>query len=164
MTLPGNITRIHITANYMDLTGAPLNGTVTFTPSFNSLRDLAADEIIVPVAIVGKVVSGVLYASDGVSDLLLPATDDPDVDVTGFTYHVTEAFGSSAGRGAYDISVPMASPNGELDLITVVPPGSGGSPGTVQLVNYPIQAIQDTQPDTSNWENNWLWLDTSTEV
>ena len=164
MTLPGNITRIHITGNFIDLTGAPLNGTITFSPSFNSLRDLGADEIIVPVDIVGKVVNGALYAPDGVSDLMLPATDDPDVDVQDFTYHVTENFGSSKNRGAYNISVPIDSAGGVLDLISVVPPGTGANPGTVVLEGYPIRAIQDTEPDTTDWENNWLWLDTSTEV
>lgn len=164
MTLPGNITRIHVTGNFVDLTGQPMNGTITFSVSVNALRDLAADQIIVAADYVGKVVDGVLYASDSVSDLMLPATNDPDVDIQDFTYHVVENFSPGRSRGAYDISVPIDAPGGVLDLISVVPPGSGSSPGTIQLMNYPIQEISSTEPDTTNWENNWLWLDTSTEV
>jgi hypothetical protein len=76
---------------------------------------------------------------DGYFAILLPATDDPEINPTDWTYAVTEPDGRS-----YHMVVPLATPlldavgdplHGQrvIDLIDVVPAGAA-SAGTVQLI------------------------------
>lgn len=114
-------------------TGAVPTGTVTFDfpPSLLSIRDPASNLIVVPRRVLGRLdASGLLKLPSGAA-LILPASDDPDVNPTGWTYHVIETItaGGVQSVNPYDITVPVASAGGTLDLadITQVTPLDGFS-------------------------------------
>jgi hypothetical protein len=67
--------------------------------------------------IVPKVIRGALDGNGNLS-VSLPATDDPDLDVTGWTYTVTEHI-ADAGRPPFQIEVPYSATS--IDLSTVAP-------------------------------------------
>jgi len=83
---------------------------------------------------VPKVIRGTLDGNGNLS-VSLPATDDPDLDVTGWTYTVTEHI-ADAGRPPFQIEVPYSATS--LDLSTVAPAMS--QPVAVQsaLTRYDI--------------------------
>lgn len=122
-----------VQGQYLDLAGLPLSGTVTFTASPSALLDANNSQIVVP-----KVFTAALD-SDGVVDIVLPATDDPDINPTKWTYAVSENF--SGGR-RYNIEAPQ---NSTINLVDVspVPAGNGmpmvrgprGEAGGIQNVN-----------------------------
>jgi len=66
---------------------------------------------------VPKVIRGTLDGNGNLS-VSLPATDDPDLDVTGWTYTVTEHV-ADAGRPPFPIEVPYSATS--IDLSTVAP-------------------------------------------
>jgi hypothetical protein len=67
--------------------------------------------------IVPKVIRGTLDGNGNLS-VSLPATDDPDLDVIGWTYTVTEHV-ADAGRPPFQIEVPYSATS--IDLSTVAP-------------------------------------------
>lgn len=131
---PGNYTRVWVRGTFIDLAGNPKTGQVTLAPSPSVLLDMVPKLIIS-----GRAFSANLDPVTGKFAMQVPATDDPDITPTAFTYKVTEPTGRS-----YDIAVPLATPvlnapgdplHGEqvIDLIDVVPAPSP-QPGTVQLM------------------------------
>lgn len=111
-----------------------LTGPVRFTASPPVLLDAATRQIISAARFTVTPAD-----QDGYFQVHLPATDDPAIVPTGWTYNVIEPTGRS-----YNIVLPMDTPlldspgdplHGQqvVDLITVVPAPSP-SPGTVQLV------------------------------
>lgn len=141
MTFPGNFSRVWVRGRFVDLAkmaaGAENYGTITaarFRPSPGVLLDAATRQIISTGTFTATPAEG-----DGYFAILLPATDDPDINPTGWTYGVTDP----AGR-TYNIVVPIDTPalnspgdplHGEqvIDLIDLAP-GGAANPGTVQLV------------------------------
>lgn len=119
---PGNYQRVWVRGTFIDLGGNPKTGAVTFAPAPSVLLDLVPKLIIS-----GRVFTAPLDSVTGSFAVALPATDDPDITPTAWTYRVTEPTGRS-----YDISVPLATPvlaapgdplDGEqvIELITVMP-------------------------------------------
>lgn len=98
MALPVNWSQIPVHGKYLTLLGAPASGKVTFSSSF-SLRDAESNEIIIPVRIEATL------DSNGEFTVNLPATDDPDIDPSGWSYHVVESFIGWSEQ--YDIVVPF---------------------------------------------------------
>ena len=103
---------ITVTAKYLTLAGTPATGTVAFTAS-TTIVNTAANEIVVPHTFTATL--------DGAGEISveLPATDDPDLSPTGWTYEVTENVGPRPR--AYSIEVPYNTPGATLDLADVVP-------------------------------------------
>lgn len=118
MALPPNLTTVAVSGTYVDIAGNPVAGQVKFTPRA-ILKDPDEDTIIVP-----KVVS-ITLDETGSFAVVLPVTDDPDVQPVNWTYYVEEAF--PRGR-TYDISLPAG---GSINLADVAPAlpstGEGGS-------------------------------------
>lgn len=102
---------ITVTGIYQSYTGTPLTGTVSFMPS-TVLLDIAAGVIMMPVVFTATLDSNGAFSID------LPATDDPDITPSGWTYAVQENVPS--GR-RYSISIPYNSPGGIISLLSVVP-------------------------------------------
>jgi hypothetical protein len=142
MTFPiPNYSRIWVRGRFVDLAKAAqllasygLTGPVKFTPSPRVLLDVGTKQIISTSAF-----SVAPSATDGYFAIQLPATDDPDINPSGWTYAVTEPTGRS-----YNIVVPINTPvldapgdplDGQrvLELITVVPAPAPNS-GSVQLI------------------------------
>ncbi|MFE9865860.1 glycosyl hydrolase family 28-related protein [Streptomyces sp. NPDC005506] len=115
MALPANISTVTVFGRYIDFTGSPMQGTVTFTPSQKYVTDPSADVLIFSAPLVANL------DDTGAFSIEIPATDDPDVIPDGFTWAVTEAFNRKAGRTPFSISVPMDTPDPGIDLVTVAP-------------------------------------------
>ena len=110
MPITPNLTIVPVGTTYVDVEGNPIAGQVKFTPR-TIVTDAVAGQIIINNTITATL------DNTGSFVVYLPATDDPDVVPTGFTYLVEEAF--TNGR-SYDIEVP-ASTVGTLNLATLVP-------------------------------------------
>ncbi|MFD5711318.1 hypothetical protein ACFWHW_13125 [Streptomyces pharetrae] len=112
MPLPSDFNTVTITGRYIDLAGNALAGTVTFTSS-TTVVDASVPVTIMPVPIVATL------DANGAFSIALPATDDPDISPTGYTYKVEERFGGKLLR-SYNIMVPHGTV-GSIDLSTVAP-------------------------------------------
>lgn len=89
-----------------NLDGTPVNALVKFTPGFVTMNDNTDDLILVGKTLTGSIVNGVMnYA--------LPATDDPDFSLSGWTYQVQELF---AGGRTYSLQVPLAMKDVGINL------------------------------------------------
>lgn len=111
-------TMVPVFGTYVDLEGVRQIGSITFTARAAAIADAAGDRIIIGAPIT------VPLNPAGSFKIVLPATDAGVVPL-GFTYQVTENFGS---RPAYDIAVPAALAGSGLDLTTVSPvSGTAGS-------------------------------------
>lgn len=119
MPLPGNFQTITLTGTYVDITGSPVNGSVSFeSTSSGNLRDPSADRLIIPIAITASV-------SGGTFSTTIPTTNDPDI-IPIFNYRVTENFPSLSITRTYEIQIPydIISP---LDISDLAPVGEGQS-------------------------------------
>lgn len=116
MPLPGNVNTVSIHGKYVLPTGIAASGIVTFSQS-NYLRDPSADTVIVPTDIVAQL------NGTGEFTVTLVATDDPDLDPTGFTYKVVEQI--SGTTRTYNIVVPLSSTTIEISDLAPSPPSSG---------------------------------------
>ena len=104
MALPGNITLITLTGQYLDFQGEAILGQVKIYPS-QVLIDAAADRIIIPTVITTDLVSGAFSVQ-------VPITNDADVAPLNFNYLFEESF---EGGRTYSIQLP-ASLGGSVDI------------------------------------------------
>jgi acid phosphatase family membrane protein YuiD len=138
-----NYTRVWVTGRIIDLAKAAreetnygATGPVKFTPSPSVLLDSESGHVIDtrPFTVYPRV-------TDGFFKIQLPATDDPQINPTDWTYEVVEPTGRT-----YNIVVPYDTPtasispdpedlDGEqvIDLVDVVPDPDSNA-GTVQLL------------------------------
>lgn len=118
MALPGNLTTITVTGQYIDVQGNAIAGQVLFTAQ-TILVSASANQFIMPRTIT------VDLDGNGEFSTTIPTTNDPDVFPNGWTYKVEEAF--SGGR-TYYVELP-ANLAPTVDLTTLAPALS--SPETV---------------------------------
>lgn len=142
MTYPlTNYSRVWVRGRFIDIRKAVnqeanygLAGTVTFVPSPDALLDADLKTILGLQRF-----TATPAVADGYFAVQLPATDDPQINPTGWTYEVTEPTGRT-----YHITVPYNTPtlnapgdplDGQqvIELANVVP-NPAGNPGTVQLL------------------------------
>jgi hypothetical protein len=109
MALAPSLTTVAITGNYVDYEGNPIQGQVRFTLG-DVLRNGTDDQMVAPSSIV-------VPLSAGAFSVIIPATNDPDIVPTIFTYTVEESF---PGGRSYTISVPFDT-IGSLDLADISP-------------------------------------------
>ncbi|MEV6436327.1 hypothetical protein [Streptomyces anulatus] len=114
MALPANYSTVLVFGRYIDFAGAPAQGTVTFEPSLKYVKDPSADVLILSTALVATL------DGTGAFSIEIPATDDPDVTPSGFTWNVTEHLNGRTWR-TFSISVPQDTPAPGIDLVTVAP-------------------------------------------
>ena len=116
MSFPPSWARIPVTATYLlrDEAGTPATGRV----EFRSSQIVVADgSILVPVRITATLDSA------GQISLLLPATDDPDIQPNSWTWCVTEII-ERQPRRTYSLAVPHTASSIDLSSISPIPPGS----------------------------------------
>lgn len=97
MGLPSDLTTITVTGTFLTITGAPLSGQVNFslvTPLKDSTGKVILNAFTQPA----------ILTSDGFMSIILPCTDNADLNPTNFSYLVTEVI-PGLGR-AYYIQVP----------------------------------------------------------
>lgn len=158
MTYPiPNYSRIWVRGRIIDLGKAVteqskygVSGSVTFTPSVKVLVNTETQQIIASSPFRVNV-----NDTNGYFQIQLPASDDPDVTPTNFTYNVSEP---STGR-SYNILVPQNTPvlnkpgdplHGQpvIELSDIVP-APGPSSGLVQLVSG--RGIDSVDIVDGNW-------------
>lgn len=108
MSLPSNLTTIIVTGNFVDFTGTPIAGQVSFT---------------IPQTLIDETEPTIIVRSSAVSDInqtgsiqqVLPISVDPDVAPTNFLYTVNELF---EGGRTYQISLPDEL---TIDLASLAP-------------------------------------------
>lgn len=136
-----NLDLIRVHARFVRLDGVPAQGSVTFTPS-TILIDHATNEIVGPVAITGTLdFDGRLTGPDNQPGILLPATDDPDLEPQGWTYKVDENITGVRGTRSYNLALPHDAVGGEFDLSDVAT-GAASTPGTFTYV-VPASVFDD---------------------
>lgn len=151
-TLPSSLVYIHVNANFNDGNGNQLGGYLTFEQSNDLLilDPVTGSYYRVPARMVGNIPignilawnaegSGKVYLQFGQLNVMLLATDQPNVTVTvqvpydetqepgyvapvTWVYHVKEYFMNGY---EYDISVPSTSNlSGPVDINTLIIPGT----------------------------------------
>lgn len=130
MTMPAGIGTVTLSGRYIRPDGAPLSGTVTFTsPSLLTLS--GADTVATGSATV-------TLDSAGSFTVVLVATDNANMQPTGWAYNVTEKFTGVTGR-TYALQLPSTTPTVNIADIAPADPTAGnyvtvagpqGLPGT----------------------------------
>jgi hypothetical protein len=124
--------------------GEYLDGTnPTGTLEISVLWDRAIDEDTVdPIVIIGSKPIVIDIEETGDTQFALPATDDPDISRTGFTYHCKENL-DQGGGGEFDFTMPLSS-------MLNTPPGqflSRSFDGTEPDPGDPISAVTRAEFD-----------------
>lgn len=172
---PSNYGGGTITGRFVDITATPITGSVNFEPTPTVLLNSGAKRIII-----GRKVS-VPLDDTGAFSVTLPASNDPDVNPSGWTYRVTENF---AGGRSYEIEVkegetrdlteivPVPASTG--NAIVVGPPGPPGPPGPAGddapggSTGVPDSGWRRILPSDRTWfppasSGNLLFLDTTSD-
>jgi len=137
MALPVNVGKGTVIGTFVDSSGIAATGQITFTPSPARLLDATSSP---PTTILPKTVTANLVAGAFSVDLL--ATNDPDVNPSGFTYLVAFQL-SGVTVPSFSISVPEGV---TVDLATVSPIPSANGDNVYPDVNA-LQADVDTKAD-----------------
>lgn len=111
MALPASLSTATITGTYVDLSGNPVRGSISFTPQ-SILKDVTLNVIIIPVVIVKQ------FDANGSFSITLPCTDDTDVAPQPFIYSLEENFGG--GRN-FSVALPLSVANTTLNLADLLP-------------------------------------------
>jgi hypothetical protein len=139
-----NFNLVTVFGHFEDYAGSNMTGFVSFTPSA-ILRDLADKTTLFPSAFT-KTLSAGSFTID------LPATDDPDILGTPFTYTYREHW---TGGRTMVLSIPVATPDPGFDITRVglsqvpgdeeeeEPPGGADTLATV--TTYPAPSGAPTQ-------------------
>jgi hypothetical protein len=110
VALPSNVAKVTVHGTILrSVAGAPATGTITFSIPL-VLRDYPALMILVPDAVTAAL------DGSGQFSVVLPATDDPDIDPVGWVYDVVEGW---PGGRTLQMSLP-ASPS-TVEWIDVAP-------------------------------------------
>lgn len=118
---------------------APAQSNVVFAPAQRRLRDEEAVPTDGRIIVLDPVTAhfdatGKLMEAGGASAALDPfivaAANDPDVDPTGWTYHITETVNGSI-VAEYDAIIPYDAAGSTIDITQLVPVAGAG--GTVAL-------------------------------
>jgi hypothetical protein len=110
MPLPGNLTTVTVTGKYLDASGSPVRGSVTFTLDTPLLNAGASTYII-------ETEYTVPLDAQGAFSVALPATNDVDVTPTGWTWTLTPNF-----DGADPLTFALPTNLGPSVDITVLAP------------------------------------------
>lgn len=134
MPIPGNLTTITVTGEFLDSNGNPLLGSVSFAPPVD-IYDAAGTAIIGRVPYVAT-----LNPSTGAFSITLPCTDNAAMNPTNWGYTVTINL-TALPSGAYqytNVGIPHTAGNGvTVDLTQILPPGI---PTTITPNTYGVLA------------------------
>lgn len=147
-----------VTGTFTDTSGGPVAGTISFTPSASRLLGTGAVILGDPVI--------VELDEEGSISATLPASDDPNVNPTDFTYRVDETFVGVVGS-TYFIDVLEGT---TLDLSDVAVPGVVNNGTVIWADGLPSQAgnageYLTTNGTTASWGpatvDGYLYTDVS---
>jgi hypothetical protein len=104
MPLPVDFDTGTVIAKYVDFKGAVLSGSVTFTATEPRLHSQSTGTTIITRPL------EVVIDPTGQINVVLPATNDPDIEPVGFQYVVKEDFtGPDRKSFTYSITVPFGA-------------------------------------------------------
>ena len=133
MAIPANVTTIRCRLDTRRLgDGTPSSGRLVFVPGFRcTVTDPATSE---PVLLVGPNTAPIrAELVDGVAEVVLVATDDPDATYSGVAaWTVHERF--PGGRTSWALQVPWDG--GDIDLATAIPAEVGPIVTTYALADH----------------------------
>lgn len=121
-------TSITVHGKYQTPGGTAASGYIEFVPRVEVVVDVAGG--VIKLGTVAATLDGT-----GNFSVSLQASDDPSVNPTGWTYEVREHI-YNAGHRSYDITVPVNTAGGSLDLTGVSPAPAGGG-----LPNGPVASV-----------------------
>ena len=110
MALPSNLTTVEVTGRFVDQTGAPMRGSVTFDPS-TYLLDSGETVVITDRSVTVTLDSTGSFAVD------LATTNDPDVTPNGWVWTVTPNF-----EGGFPLTFALPANLGPTVDLTVLSP------------------------------------------
>ncbi len=118
MAVPANITYVNVAGRYVNASGVPVSGKLTFTPNASRVRDEIDNTFIATVPVTA------LLDANGSFSVPLMVVNDPDVHPSGWTYTVEEDLrgkGSAGGKAVYSIQITMAMAPGPVYLTDIDP-------------------------------------------
>lgn len=115
MALPSNFDTVTIKGTYMNFTGEPITGSISFLPTAQHIKHTDTDTIILATKI------ETLVGADGTFSVVLPITNDPDVTPS-FQYSVTETVAGVTRK--YNIEIDVVLAGQIIDLADLVPVGA----------------------------------------
>lgn len=146
MALPAGIPSVRVHGTYAAPNGAPLSGTITFGVPALLTFSTANVFLAGPVA--------VKLDENGSFSVDLPATDNPDMNPTGWTYSVKENLTGVVGTRSYALNLPEAL--GEIDLADVAP----ADPATPNYTPIPGLSAYDVAVSNGFAGTQAQWLAT----
>ncbi len=155
MALPANIGTGTVVGFYIDSFGALAEGTVTFTPSPIRVLDPTATP---PTTMLPRPVT--VSLTEGAFTTTLVATDDTDLNPTGWTYEVTFNLRFGGGSQVFQPSFSISLPEGStVDLTTVTPVPDANGVATVVGPGVPDggttgQVLAKTSSD--DYDTHWI--------
>lgn len=114
--LPPGLATVTLTGRYAYPDGTPMAGSVTLTPTPRVLTSATLGVILLGPS------SAILVG--GFFQLVVLATDDPDVSPVGWTYRVDEHLAGNDQR-AYELALPAAAPLVSLPAVAPTDPAEG---------------------------------------
>lgn len=111
MALPANLSTATVIGTYVDLSGNPVRGSISFTPQ-TILKDTTLNVIVIPT-IIAKT-----FDANGSFTITLPCTNDPDVVPQPFVYTLEENF---AGGRSFSIALPISIAGTTVNLADLLP-------------------------------------------
>ncbi len=111
MALPSSLSTATVQGTYVDLSGNPVRGSISFTPQ-TIIKELAANAIIIPV-IIQKT-----FDANGSFSVTLPCTNDTDVTPEPFVYVLEENF---TGGRSFGIALPTSIAGTTVNLADLLP-------------------------------------------
>ena len=136
---------IRVVGRFAFYDDSPATGNITFTAT-PILSDGVNNVILFP-----KVITAVLggpypwggTAQPGYFGAWVPASNDPDVSPTGWTWHVVE---NITGGREYDVIIPVNAPlvnnNKQINLTAIAPSSGPTASGTVYATDARVAALE----------------------
>jgi hypothetical protein len=119
MAVPANITYVSVAGRYVNASGQPISGKLTFTPNASRIRDEVDNTFIATVPVT------VTLDSQGNFSVSLMVVNDPDVHPSGWTYTVEEDLRGkgnfSGGKAVYSIQITSSMAPGPVYLTDIDP-------------------------------------------
>lgn len=133
-----NWTYVTVQGQYLRLDGTPVRGRVIFIPQADRYVDQTALVTVTGRAFIAQL------DNTGSFTIELPATNDPNIVPTNFTYSVKEIF---TGGRQFSMSAPVSAEPAGLDITQVAPidPSGGEVEVTVVAHQHPISDIATLQ-------------------
>jgi hypothetical protein len=146
MPLPTAWTQVRVFGTYIRTDGLPSQGSVHFDID---QEVVVQDDTGTVIAVLPRRLIAPLDA-DGHFEIMLPATDDPAISPTGWTWQVGEKF--AAGQGEYSIEVPVALADQGINLVQY--PHATPVPVNPPVVSYlTVQDIGITVASQTDMQN-----------